>query len=87
MTVAEYFAAHATEGRAFLRGRASTDRAWISKASAHGRSTFWLCRDNAEGIDLLDPLMDTRFVRTASPKQSKAWHQRMRRSTGYLQTA
>lgn len=69
MTVIDFYAAHALDGRAMLQ-----NGMWIVRARNHYSSTLWLCHADAMEIELLDPLMDVRFLERRKVTQPAAWH-------------
>lgn len=84
VTVADFYAAHAVDGRACLRGSASHEPpTWIARAQFHGRSTYWLCKRDAFEIELLDPLQDVKTIRAAPMRRTNAWHQAAARGARY----
>lgn len=85
MTVAEYYAAHVDDGRAFFRNGAL----WIIRARSFdgAATTYWLCGTNYEGIELVDPLMDMRFLKRRRVEQTSEWHHAMEKSVRYARSA
>jgi len=66
VTVAEYYAVAAVDGRAPLGEQRTT---WISRARSHGRVTYWLCRRDDVGIEVIDPTEDIERLRIAPYRQ------------------
>lgn len=87
LSVARFYAKHVTDGRAFLDRRKAESTAWIVRACVDRRVTYWLCRRDAEGIELLDPLTDVKTIRTAPTRHPKEWHRAMQKSPGYFSAA
>lgn len=70
MTVVAFYASRAIEGRATLgSSTAHEPPTWISRASAYGRTTYWLCRRDADPIELLDPLADVATLRSKPTRE------------------
>lgn len=54
MTVAEFYAQHAVDGRAVLKGTVGQPERWIARLRGVGGLSYWLCGD--EVIDKVVPL-------------------------------
>lgn len=88
MSVAEFYAKHAIDGRAMLRGRGRPPRhvqadapAWIVRISAFGRTTYWLCKRDDFEIAVLDPTGDVTALKREKTPHSRDWHRAMARAT------
>lgn len=76
MTVEIYFETHAIEGRAALGRKTPFEPpTWISKATAHGRVSYWLCRRDEFAIEQLEANADVKAIRWRPTRKPRGWHQ------------
>lgn len=87
MSVIEFYAKFAVEGRAPLRGRGRPPKqlpsdapAWVVRISAYGRTTYWLCKRDEFEIHLLDPTSDVTTLKRENTPHSAEWHRAIVRS-------
>lgn len=81
MTVAHYFETHAIDGRAALGRKTPFEPpTWISKATAHGRVSYWLCKRDECQIEQLDAEADVKTIKVQPTRKPRAWHLEMQRS-------
>lgn len=69
MTVAAFYERHVVEGRAVLgHSHAQEPPTWISRAQAHGRISYWLCKRDDFEIERLDPERDVATIRSRAQR-------------------
>ena len=81
MSVAEYYAQRAIEGRAVLGGSTAYEPpTWISRATAHGQVSYWLCRRDEFAIEQLEADRDVDTIRSTPMRQPRSWHRQFARA-------